>query len=204
MAVVAGCSNTQDTAGSTPDNADSGDTGTRDASGFPREAAAVIDAANGIDVGAPSDSGSAGGDGAPDAATEDAAGEDAAATPDAASKDGGASPDGAGGNTAIDQACTAECAAQTKLACMDSTCQSDCVHQADDTENPNINCESKYTALAQCEAKLTASEWICSVTDDVPIPAQGKCTTPLCDWDCCVGSLYADPDVWTECMPGCP
>jgi len=200
VALAAACSSARSTPGDSTSGMDSADAATSEASSSPPEDAAARDATADTSRGdsPPTDSGPAGND--------DGSPEDAASMLDAARADGGASPDSAGGATALDQACSALCAGQSKLSCSQDVadCQSNCVMQADDTENPSISCESKYVAMAECEAKLPANQWVCSETNVVPIPVPGKCTSTLCAWSCCVGSDYADPDIWASCMAGCP
>jgi hypothetical protein len=198
MAVAAGCSSSHGPPGGDVEGTDSGGGAASEASSVLPDDAATRDATTGM-----SSSSSSGGSQDSGASEQDDASD--GALRDAASRDGATAQE-AGGATVLDQACSALCAAQSKLSCsMDvADCQSNCLTQAGDTENPGVSCESKYTAMAQCEAKLAASQWVCSETNVVPIPVQGQCTTTLCAWSCCVGSDFADPDIWAECMPECP
>jgi hypothetical protein len=220
MAMAAACSSSSQGTPGESGGVDSGNPETTDASTSGHEDAPASDATS--DTGSSSssgggslDSGPADHDGASDAAdidsskTPDAGGKDGAA--DGGGKDGaadGGGKDGAadGGATALATACTALCMGQSSLSCsMDlADCESTCLAQAGDTENPAVSCETQYTAMAQCEAKLRANQWVCSESNVVPIPVPGQCTTTLCAWSCCVGSDYADPDVWSVCMPQCP
>jgi hypothetical protein len=212
VAMAAACSSSSQGTPGESGGVDSGLPGTSDASTSGHDDAATSDATS--DTGSSSsssgggslDSGQAGHDAASDAAETDAA-----RTPDAGAKDGAADAggkDGAadGGATALATACAALCKGQSSLSCsMDlADCQSNCLAQAGDTENPAVDCETQYTAMAECEAKLRANQWVCSETNVVPIPVQGQCMTTLCAWSCCVGSDFADPDIWGVCMPQCP
>jgi hypothetical protein len=119
----------------------------------------------------------------------------------------GAGNGGSGGSApsaALDQACTAACALQTKLACtLGDACHDACITQGELMPSMGKTCATQFTAMAQCEAKLTASKWICSSDENVPEPADGQCTSTVCPWACCVSSLYTTSDVWARCETTC-
>lgn len=177
------------------DSGGSADSGSPSSSSASRADAAAVDA---------SGSGGGGTDARADASATDASSEDAASE-DAAGRDASASLDADGGTSPLEAPCASACAAQKSLSCSTDTsdCTNTCVAQAVLTENPSVSCATQFTALAKCEATLTASEWTCSETTGNPIPVAGKCKTTVCAWACCVGSDITDPDIWTECMPTC-
>ncbi len=120
---------------------------------------------------------------------------------------GGTSNGGSGGSApsaALDQACTAACALQTKLACtLGDTCHDACITQSEIMPSLGKTCATEFTAMTQCVAKLTASKWICSSDENVPEPADGQCTSTVCPWACCVSSLYTTSDIWARCETTC-
>ena len=114
---------------------------------------------------------------------------------------GGQSTGGTSGLT-LAQACTAMCGAQAKVACPDTNCQTDCVAGAAKTPG-STSCATQYTAMAQCEAGLTATQWTCSSDENVPIPTAGQCTSTVCAWACCATDLIVPSDIWARCQTVC-
>ena len=114
----------------------------------------------------------------------------------------GGSPTGGSGGLTLAQACTAMCAAQAQSSCASTTCQTDCVAAAARTPG-SVSCSSQYTAMAQCEAGLTSSQWTCSSDENVPIPVDGHCDSTVCAWACCATDLIVPSDIWGRCMGGC-
>jgi len=58
--------------------------------------------------------------------------------------------------------------------------------------------------MTTCESGLAADRWVCSDSDDNPIPVAGACDGVVCAWACCASSLVADGDVWSRCGSTCP
>ncbi len=114
----------------------------------------------------------------------------------------GGSSTGGSADLTLAQACMAMCAAQAQSSCASTTCQADCVAAANRTPG-SVSCASRYTAMAQCEAALTPSQWTCSSDENVPIPVDGQCDSTVCAWACCATDLIVPSDIWARCETGC-
>ncbi len=129
-----------------------------------------------------------------------------------ASGSGGTGGSGSGGQSgtggaspALTQACAKSCAMQTSLACVDSTCQNDCLATAAIMPTPGstATCQTEFMALLGCEGTLAPADWTCSSDEQEPEPVTGQCTSAVCAWACCVSSLYTTSDIWARCESTC-
>ena len=177
--------------------------GSSDSSGGAAGAAAAAHAGSAGNAAA----GKAGVAGAPSTAAGASAGGAGGASA-AGSSSGGASTAGSGGTAgvdpALDAACTAQCAKQSMLACVANPCHDKCLQKSAETPSANHDCKAQFKTMVQCTSKLMASQWQCSPDDGAVIPAEGQCTTEVCDWTCCATDIYAPTDLWGRCNANCP